>query len=65
MFKVRWADLERDTCYGADKMRLKQASKMAKLSATLKRAGFVLDGTDPEGFAVYLRPDKPASKTRH
>ena len=63
MFRVRWAELGPPSQY--DNAPLRQAKRMAKLTAMLKRAGFVLDGTDPEGFAVYLRPDKPASKTRH
>ena len=59
-FKVRWAELPVQW----EKEALKQTKCMGQVARTLKRAGFVLDGTDPEGFAVYLAPDRPASKSR-
>ena len=61
-YKVRWAELVQE---GDNRVQERQARKMAQVGKVLKRAGFVLTETDETGFLIYLRPDKPASKTRH
>lgn len=58
-FRVRWADLNPMD----DRVLVYQSKRMARVASLLKRDGFVLSETDPDGFAVY-RQDGPAPKRR-